>query len=400
MKRIYVVGTADTKGEELDYLKRIVTEAGATPVLVDLGTRRPQVNMDIAASQVAGQHPSGADAVLSTEDRGTAVSAMGEAFARFVAGRDDIDGIVGIGGGGGTSMVTAGMRELPIGIPKIMVSTLASGDVAPYVGVSDIVMMPSITDMAGLNRLSRVILANAARAVVAMAAAPRIEAADKPAIGLTMFGVTTPAVTQIVERLRGDNECLVFHATGTGGQTMEKLAASGMLSGIVDITTTEVCDLLLGGVLAASEDRFDVVAETKLPYVGSVGALDMVNFWAPDTVPDRFADRLFYHHNPNVTLMRTTAEECRRIGTWIGRKLARCDGPVRFLIPEKGVSSLDIEGGAFFDRAADEALFDAIEQAADWSGDRQLVRLPHHINDAEFADAVAALWRDISNNKD
>src|SRR5690606_27851151 len=283
-----------------------------------------------------------------------------------------------------------------IGLPKVMVSTLASGDVAPYVGVSDITMMPSVTDMAGLNRLSRIILANAGRAVAAMAAGEAPAQEDKPALGLTMFGVTTRAVTAVTERLAADYECLVFHATGTGGRTMEKLAASGMLSGLIDLTTTEVCDLLLGGVLAAGEDRFDIVAEQRLPYVGSVGALDMVNFWAPETVPEKYRNRLFYRHNPNVTLMRTTAEECGRIGEWIGRKLDRCEGPVHFLIPEKGVSALDIEGGAFFDPEADAALFEAIEHSARWTGTRRLERVPHHINDPEFADAVVAAWHEIA----
>ncbi|TIW06157.1 MAG: UPF0261 family protein, partial [Mesorhizobium sp.] len=211
------------------------------------------------------------------------------------------------GGGGGTSIVTAGMRALPLGLPKLMISTLASGDTAPYVDVSDITMMPSVTDMAGLNRLSRVVLHNAAQAIAGMAAKPAPAAAGKPALGLTMFGVTTPCVTAIVERLRADYDCMVFHATGTGGRSMEKLADSGLLAGVLDITTTEVCDLLLGGVLPATEDRFGAIARTKLPYIGSVGALDMVNFWAPPTIPDKYRGRLFYEHNPNVTLMRTTA---------------------------------------------------------------------------------------------
>lgn len=397
MKGVYVVGTADTKGAELTFLAGIVRDAGARACIVDLGTRAATVKTDIAASEVAAHHPSGADAVLSGDDRGAAVAAMGVAFARFLATREDVGGIVGIGGGGGTSIVTAGMRELPIGVPKIMVSTLASGDVGPYVDVSDIMMMPSVTDMAGLNRLSRLILTNAGRAVAAMAAGEAPTATDdKPAIGLTMFGVTTPAVTAIAERLETDHECMVFHATGTGGRSMEKLAASGMLSGLIDITTTEVCDLLCGGVLAAEEDRFDVVAQRGLPYIGSVGALDMVNFWAPDTIPDKYADRLFYRHNPNVTLMRTSAEECRRIGAWIGAKLDRCDGPVLFLIPEKGVSALDIEGGDFWDPEADAALFEAIERSVRWGGNRRLERLPLHINEPAFADAVAAAWRDIA----
>ncbi len=396
MKRIYIVGTADTKAAELVFLKRIVEAAGASPVVVDVGTLAPLIEADIVARDVASAHPQGVDAVLGPRDRGAAVSAMTEAFRRYVLTLDDLDGIVGIGGSGGTAIVTAGMRELPIGVPKIMVSTLASGDVSPYVDVSDIVMMPTITDLSGLNDISRVILTHAGVSVVAMANAPHPTGSGKPAIGLTMFGVTTAAVTQIVERLGVDYDCLVFHATGTGGRTMEKLAGSGMLRGLIDITTTEICDFLFGGVLASTEARLDVVAETGLPYVGSVGALDMINFWAPETMPAAYRDRLLYRHNANVTLVRTTADECRQLGEWIGEKLNRCDGPVRFLIPEKGISALDIVGGAFFDPAADAALFHAIEATVIGSDRRRLIRLPYHINDPAFADAVVSYWHDIA----
>ena len=311
---------------------------------------------------------------------------MAEAFSRFILSREDIAGVIGIGGGGGTAIVTAGMRNLPIGMPKIMVSTLASGDVAPYVDVSDIVMWPSVTDLAGLNRLSREILANAAAAITAACTATRSAEDGKPAIGLTMFGVTTPAVTAITERLRDRFDCLVFHATGTGGRAMEKLADSGMLTAVVDITTTEIADLLFGGVLAARSDRLDVIARTGVPYVGSVGALDMVNFWAEETVPDAHSDRLFHVHNPNVTLMRTTAKECAEMGRWIGAKLNACSGPVRFLLPEKGLSALDIEGGVFHDPEADAALFEAIAETVEWTERRQLLRLDCHVNDAQFAE--------------
>lgn len=397
MARIYVVGTADTKGDELAYLVSLITRTGANVVSVDVGTRLPLIVPDIGAQEVASHHPEGVDAVLTTQDRGTAVAAMGQAFAAFMATRTDVAGIIGIGGGGGTSIVTAGMRALPLGVPKLMVSTLASGDVAPYVDVSDIVMMPSITDMAGLNRLSRVILNNAAHAIAGMAKAPPVVSQGKPALGLTMFGVTTPCVTMMTEQLRDDYDCMVFHATGTGGRSMEKLADSGLLSGILDMTTTEVCDLLVGGVLAATEDQFGAVARTRLPYVGSVGALDMVNFWAPSTIPERFGDRLFYKHNPNVTLMRTTPQECHAIGTWIARKLNACGGPVRFLIPEKGVSALDIEGGAFWAPDADRALFDAIETTFETNANRRLIRLPLHMNDPEFARAAVAAFKEIAN---
>jgi uncharacterized protein (UPF0261 family) len=393
---VFVVGTADTKGEELAYLAGQVRAGGCKAVTVDVGTRAATIATDVPATDVAAFHPQGADAVLGGDDRGRAVTAMGKAFAGYIAGRRDVAGVIGIGGGGGTSIITAGMRVLPLGVPKVMVSTLASGDVSPYVDVSDIVMMPSVTDMAGLNLISRVILHNAAQAIAGMAKSPATIAGGKPALGLTMFGVTTPCVTAAVEALRDDYDCMVFHATGTGGRAMEKLADSGMLSGVLDLTTTEVCDLLLGGVLPATEDRFGAVARTKLPYVGSVGALDMVNFWAPSTIPAPLKARLFYEHNPNVTLMRTTAEECREIGAWIADKLNACEGKVCFLIPEKGVSALDIEGGAFHDPEADAALFSAIEETLQITENRRLVRLPLHINDPAFAQAAVAAFREIA----
>ncbi len=396
MKRIYVVGTADTKGEELAYLADTIAAAGARVARVDVGTRAPTVAVDFAASDVASHHPAGADAVLSINDRGAAVAAMGEAFERFMIGRTDIDGVIGIGGGGGTSIVTRGMRALPLGIPKVMVSTLASGDVSPYVDVSDIVMFPSVTDFAGLNRLSRVILHNAAQTIAGMANAPAPVQAGKAAIGLTMFGVTTPCVTAIAARLRQSADCMVFHATGTGGRSMEKLVDSGLISGVIDITTTEVCDLLLGGALPATEDRFGAIARTGAPCVVSVGALDMVNFWAPETIPPNYRGRNFYKHNPNVTLMRTTARECRQIGAWIAGRLNRCHGDVRLLIPERGVSALDIEGGPFFDPEADAALFDALDETLEKTARRRIERLPCHINDLEFASAAVAAFHSIA----
>ncbi|AID32607.1 uncharacterized protein (UPF0261 family) [Mesorhizobium sp. USDA 4775] len=396
MKRIYVVGTADTKGEELAFLADAIAATGAHVCRVDVGTRDATIPVDIAAKEIAGHHPRGHAAVLGGDDRGAAVAAMGVAFTRFVQSRNDIAAVIGIGGGGGTSIITAGMRALPLGLPKIMVSTLASGDTAPYVDVSDIIMMPSVTDMAGLNRLSRVVLHNAAQAIAGMAATPAPPPDGKPSIGLTMFGVTTPCVTAIADQLRTAYDCMVFHATGTGGRSMEKLADSGLLSGVIDITTTEVCDLLFGGVLPATEDRFGAIARRKLPYVGSVGALDMVNFWAPSTIPERYSGRLFYEHNPNVTLMRTTADECHQIGEWIGARLALCEGPLHFLIPEKGVSALDIEGGTFFDPQADAVLFDAIERTIRPNANRRVTRLPLHINDPEFARAAVAAFLDIA----
>jgi len=395
MKRIYVVGTADTKGEELAFLADAIAATGAAVSRVDVGTRDATIPVDVTAEEIASHHPDGGTAVLGGDDRGAAVAAMGVAFTRFAQSRNDIAAMIGIGGGGGTSIITSGMRALPLGLPKIMVSTLASGDTAPYVDVSDIIMMPSVTDMAGLNRLSRVVLHNAAQAISGMAARPAPPPDGKPSIGLTMFGVTTPCVTAIADQLRLTYDCMVFHATGTGGRSMEKLADSGLLSGAIDITTTEVCDLLFGGVLPATEDRFGAVARTRLPYVGSVGALDMVNFGGPETIPERYRGRKFHVHNPQVTLMRTTAEENARIGRWIGERLNRMDGPVRFFLPEKGVSALDAQGQPFFDRDADQALFRSLEQTVRQTSNRRLIRVPHHINDGDFVAAIVDAIRPL-----
>jgi uncharacterized protein (UPF0261 family) len=393
MKRILVVGTADTKGEELAFLRSAIAEAGATPVVVDVGIGEPRCAVDVTRLEIAA-HSSGA--ILGGRDRGVAVAAMGEAFESFLSSCGAFDAIIGIGGGGGTSIITRGMRSLPIGLPKLMVSTLASGDVGPYVDISDITMTPSITDLAGLNSVSRVVLRNAAFAIAGMAAAAAERGDGKASIGLTMFGVTTPCVTRVVERLSDRYDCLVFHATGAGGRTMEKLADSGQLAGLIDVTTTEVCDHLIGGVLSAGPDRLGAIARRPLPYVGSVGALDMVNFGAFETVPAQFRERNLYKHNPQVTLMRTTPDECRRIGAWIAEKLNRCEGPIRFLIAERGVSALDAVGGPFFDPDADGALFEALEDGVRAAPDRRILRLPLHINDPAFSDALVQNFLEIA----
>jgi uncharacterized protein (UPF0261 family) len=387
-QRVYIVGTVDTKGDELAYIRDLVVAEGLDARVVDVSTRPHASVVDISAPEVARHHPDGPAAVF-TGDRGSAVSAMADAFARFIAARRDVAGVIGIGGSGGTALITQGMRALPVGTPKLMVSTVASGQVAGYVGPSDICMMYSVTDLAGLNRISRIILANAASAIAGMAKTvfeQRVQ--ERTAIGLTMFGVTTICVNQVVAQLSETHDCLVFHATGTGGQSMEKLVDSGLLRGVIDVTTTEVCDLLMGGISPATEDRFGAIARTGLPYVGSCGALDMVNFGPAQTVPERYAGRTLYRHNPQVTLMRTTPEENIRMGEWIGERLNRCDGPVRFLIPELGVSALDAPGAAFHDPAADAALFAAIERTVTPTPRRRLVRLPHAINDPEFARAL------------
>ena len=316
-----------------------------------------------------------------------------------MARRRDIGGLVSAGGSGGTALATRAMRRLPIGVPKVMVSTVASGDVKPYVGPSDICMMYSVTDVAGINRISERVLANAAHALAGMLAFSRspatAEAQSKPALGLTMFGLTTPCVQAVCGRLEADYDCLVFHATGTGGQSLEKLADSGLLTAVLDLTTTEVADEIVGGVLTAGPSRMDVFARTAIPYVGSCGALDMVNFWARPTVPERFKDRNLHVHNPNVTLMRTTPEEAARIGRFIVDKLNRMEGPVRFLIPEGGLSGLDRPGGPFWDPAADKALFDVIAGDFRAGANRKLLRVPSHINDPAFADAVVATFHEV-----
>jgi uncharacterized protein (UPF0261 family) len=394
--RVYVAGTCDTKGTELAYVKELIEARGVPAALVDLSTREHDGATDVSAREVAMHHPDGATAVF-TGDRGSAVAAMAEAFRRFIETRTDVGGLIGLGGSGGTALITPAMRALPVGIPKLMVSTVASGQVAGYVGPSDICMMYSVTDVAGLNRISRAILANAAHAMAGMAscAGSTSTSSDKPALGLTMFGVTTPCVNRVVAALGADYDCLVFHATGTGGQSLEKLVDSGLIAAVIDVTTTEVCDLLMGGIFPCTEDRFGAIARTRVPYVGSCGALDMVNFGAPDTVPARYAGRRFYAHNPQVTLMRTTIDENARMGRWIGERLNRCEGPVRFLIPEQGVSLLDAPGKTFHDPEADAALFAALEATVRPTALRRVIRLPYALNDPEFADALVTHLRDI-----
>ena len=348
--------------------------------------------------EVARHHPGGERAVF-TGDRGSAVTEMAVAFEEFVTRRRDLGGLISAGGSGGTALATRAMRRLPIGVPKVMVSTVASGDVRPYVGPSDICMMYSVTDVAGINRISEKVLANAAHALAGMLAFSRppssAEQQGKPALGLTMFGLTTPCVQAVCKQLETDYDCLVFHATGTGGQTMEKLTDSGLLAGVLDITTTEVADEVVGGVLTAGPSRMDVFAKAAIPYVGSCGALDMVNFWARSTVPAQFKDRNLHVHNPNVTLMRTTADEATRIGRFIVDKLNRMEGPVRFLIPEGGLSGLDRPGGPFWDPAADRALFDVITSSFRAGTNRRLLKVPYHINDPAFADALVANFTEI-----
>jgi uncharacterized protein (UPF0261 family)/ABC-type branched-subunit amino acid transport system ATPase component len=392
----YVAGTFDTKGRELGYLRQCLEKRGLRVVTVDLSTAGKPSAASVHAREVARHHPEGEKAVF-TGDRGSAVSAMALAFEQFILSRRDVSGLLSAGGSGGTALATQAMRALPVGMPKVMVSTMASGDTRPYVGPSDICMMYSVTDVSGLNRISEKVLTNAANALAGMIAHPAPTVSDsKPAVGLTMFGVTTPCVQAVTRQLADSHECLVFHATGVGGQSMEKLAASGLLTGAIDVTTTEIADEVAGGVLSAGPMRLDVFAQHGLPYVGSCGALDMVNFGAWDSVPDRFKGRRLYRHNPSVTLMRTSASESTAIGEFIAAKLNAMRAPVRFLIPEGGVSALDRPGQPFHDPQANQALFSALEKNFRSGPERKLLRLPLHLNDPAFADALVAAWHEVS----
>ena len=397
VRPVYVIGTCDTKEAELRYAVERVRKAGAAALLVDISTTPSAASADVTPEMVAKHHSQGAGAVVGHTDRGTAVAAMAEALGRFLLSRHDIGAVLGLGGGGNTSMVTEAMRALPIGVPKLMVSTMASGNVAPYVGPTDIMMMHAVADVAGLNAITRTVIGNAAHAAAGMAlnAIPPTQGA-KRAVGLTMFGVTTACLTQIRHLIEHDCECFVFHATGTGGQCLEKLIDSGLVTAALDITTTEVADHLFGGVLACTDDRFGSVIRRRIPWVGSVGACDMVNFGGRETVPAQFAARNLYVHNAQVTLMRTTAAENAAIGRWITERINRMEGPVRFLLPLHGVSAIDAPGKPFHDPAADAALFDAVRATWKPAPNRQLVEVDAHINDPVFAEAAAHHFRDIT----
>ncbi|MDA5536633.1 UPF0261 family protein [Yersinia mollaretii] len=400
-RHIFIATTTDTKGEELAYVSALINATGLTTVTVDLSTQEGHRDSgaDIAAEVVAGYHPDGRQAVFCG-DRGRAISAMAVAFERFMVSRDDVAALLGLGGSGGTALITPAMQSLPIGIPKLMVSTMASGDVSGYIGASDIAMMYSVTDIAGLNRISRRVLSNAAHQIAGAVyfAKEESQIEDKPALGLTMFGVTTPCIQAVSAALSAEYDCLVFHATGSGGKAMEKLAESGLLAGALDLTTTEVCDLLFDGVLACGPERFDAIAQTHIPYVGSCGALDMVNFGSPATIPAKYADRLFYKHNAQVTLMRTTEQENIEMARWIGEKLNRCQGEVRFLIPEGGFSALDAPGQPFWDEKALNAFIHTLEETVIQTDKRRLVHYPFNINDPQFAQAAVENFKEIAKS--
>ncbi|AFH92925.1 MULTISPECIES: Tm-1-like ATP-binding domain-containing protein [Providencia] len=400
---IYIATTLDTKSDELFYVCDLIKETGLSVRTVDLTTQPTQLkrDADVSAQTVASFHPAGVEAVFCG-DRGRAIEAMSLAFSLYLNAQTDVAAILGLGGSGGTALITPAMQALPVGIPKLMVSTMASGDTSGYVGASDISMMYSVTDVSGLNVISRKVLKNAANQIAGSIYFNREDKVDdvsKPAIALTMFGVTTPCVQQLTEQLESQYDCLVFHATGSGGKAMEKLIDSHLLHSVLDITTTEVCDHLFGGVLACDDDRFGAIARTQTPCVLSCGALDMVNFGRPSTVPDHYRHRLFYNHNAQVTLMRTTKEENQQMGRWIANKLNRCEGEVRFIIPTAGFSALDIEGAQFWDPEADQAFIDALTENLITTEKRKLILSPYHINSLEFCEQVIQLHQDILNNK-
>jgi uncharacterized protein (UPF0261 family) len=392
MATILVIGTLDTKAEEIAYIRDLVNARGHRALVMDAGVQPPAWEPDIPAARVAVAGGDTLAALREAADRARAVEVMcagAAALAPELLAADSIQGVIAIGGSGGTAIGTAAMRALPVGLPKVMVSTMASGDIGPYVGVTDITMMYSVVDVAGLNRLSRRILANAAGAVCGMAEQEIPGAADRPLVAATMFGVTTPCVTRVRERLEtAGYEVLVFHATGSGGRAMEALIDGGFLAGVADITTTEWADELIGGVLSAGPDRLGAAARAGIPQVVSVGALDMCNWGPPDTVPAPFADRTFYHHNPQVTLMRTTPAENAELGRILAERLNAATGPVALYLPLRGVSMIDAEGMPFHDPDADAALFEAVRANVDRTK-IELVELDLHVNDEAFADAMA-----------
>jgi uncharacterized protein (UPF0261 family) len=401
MATVVLLGTLDTKGEEYDFLRRRVREEGVDVLLVDTGVLGvPLTEPDISRGEVAEAAGADAQELAETGDRGAAVEAMARGAAEIVKelhAQGRLDAVLALGGSGGTAIATHAMRELPVGVPKLMVSTMASGDTRPYVGAVDVTLMYSVVDIAGLNPISERILGNAAAAAAGMAKSdgPQVEA-EKPLVGATMFGVTTPSVTEARKRLEElGYEVLVFHATGTGGQSMEALIRSGFITASLDITTTELADELVGGVLSAGPERLEAAGELGIPQVVSLGALDMVNFGPFETVPPEFRDRLLYKHNPTVTLMRTTAEECAALGRVIAEKLNQARGPLTVFVPLKGVSLIAMEGQVFHDPVADEALFGALREHLD--PDVDLRELDLDVNDPEFAQAMAdqldALYR-------
>lgn len=390
---VYLLATLDTKGPEAEFVRDRLLSLGVEVKLVDTGCiDGPTVNADVSRQQVFAASGTSLEMLRQKNDRGEAITKAAQGAAILIAesfGRGEVDGVISLGGSAGTTIGTTAMRALPIGIPKLMVSTLASGQVRQYVGDKDILMMNSVVDIAGINRISRQVLANATAAMAGMVQ-HRISASadeDKPLVAATMFGVTTPCVQHAREILeKAGYEVIVFHATGNGGQAMETLIADGLIAGVLDITTTELADERFGGVLSAGPNRLTAAAKRGIPQVVSVGATDMINFREPASVPQQFKDRKFHHHNPTVTLMRTTVEENRELGAEIGRKVAASNGPAAILLPLKGVSAIDRAGESFDDPEARETLFQSIRENHDAA---ELIELQNHINDPQFAAAAA-----------
>lgn len=395
---VVIIGTLDTKGEEIAFARSVVESQGVDTHLVDVGVMGdPEIEPDTSAAEVAEAGGTSLGALREGGDRGEAMEAMGEgaaAVAQRLHEEGTLDGVLGLGGSGNTSIATTAMRALPVGVPKFMVSTMASGDTEPYVGARDIAMLYSVADIEGLNQLSRRVISNAALAMVGMVAnEPDVETEDRPTIAITMFGVTTPCVQHAREVFEDRGyETIVFHATGTGGRAMESLVEEGLVDGVLDVTTTEWADELVGGVLSAGPDRLEAAGEAGIPQVVSTGALDMVNFGPRDSVPEEFEGRQFHVHNPQVTLMRTTTEENAELGEIIAGKLNAATGPTTMVLPLGGVSMLDVEGEDFHDPEADTALFDAIRDHLD--EDVELVEMDADINDEAVAETLAATLDD------
>jgi uncharacterized protein (UPF0261 family) len=388
---VVLIGTLDTKGAEYAFLRDRLLEHGVDVLVVDAGIHEPVgLEPDVPRTEVAAAAGADVAGLAAAGDRGAAVTAMGggaEHVARSLHAEGRLDGILALGGSGGSSIATRAMRALPVGVPKLMVSTVASGDTRPYVGAVDVTMMYSVVDIAGVNRVSARIMANAAGAIAGMVGAGIPELEEKPLVGATMFGVTTPCVTRARERLEElGYEVLVFHATGAGGQSLEALVRDGFLAGVLDTTTTELADDLVGGVLSAGPDRLEAAGAAGVPQVVSLGALDMVNFGPRDSVPAQFEGRNLYVHNPTVTLMRTTSEECAELGRRIGRKLSAASGPTALFVPLRGVSMIAVEGQPFHDPAADEALFAALRESLDGV---EVHEAETDVNDPDFAVAMA-----------
>ena len=391
-KTVCIVGTMDTKGLEFAFIKAQIEATGTSTCVIDTGILgNPQLMPDVSADEVAHAGGSSLQALRDEGDRGNSVAVMAQGAAALIAEKQaagDIDGIISLGGSAGTTIGTTAMQAVPVGVPKIMVSTLASGDTSPYVQSKDITMMYSVVDIAGINRLSRQILANAAGAIVGMVNVEIPEVTtDKPLIGATMFGVTTPCVTRAMNILESAGyEVLVFHATGTGGRAMEDLVKGGFLAAVLDVTTTELADELVGGVLSAGPDRLEAAGKAGVPQTVVPGALDMVNFGPPDTVPEQFSDRLFYQHNPTVTLMRTTPEEAAELGRIMARKLSAARGPTIVVIPAQGVSAIDKTGQPFDSPEARAAWSESLREHISLSV--TVIEMDAHINDDVFADKL------------